>query len=152
MLSDKIAAQKELVEEKERLAVTLQSIGDGVIATDNTGRVVLINTVGEKLTGWNEKEAKGKKLSEVFTIVDEYTHKKAGNPVERVFREKRIIGLANHTVLVSKDGTKYNIMDSAAPIKGKNGEINGVVLVFRDVTEKLKAEKELSKINKLESI
>ncbi|MCD6120719.1 MAG: cache domain-containing protein [Spirochaetales bacterium] len=152
MLADKEKAQQDLMEEKERLSVTLQSIGDGVIAADTLSRVILVNAAAEKLTGWSQQDARGRELTDVFNIINEDTRERVKNPVERVFTENRVVGLANHTVLVSKDGTEYNIMDSAAPIKDSKGKIHGVVLVFRDVTEKLKVEKELAKVNKLESI
>ncbi len=152
MLADKINAQQQLMEEREQLFVTIHSIGDGVITTDVKGRVELMNSVAEHLTGWREQEAKGKLLTDIFHIINETTREKAQNPVARVLREGRIVGLANHTVLISKNGVEYNIADSAAPIKDPRGNILGVVLVFRDVTEKLKTEKELLKTKKLESI
>ncbi len=152
MLADKINAQQQVLEEREQLFVTIHSIGDGVITTDIEGKVNLMNTVAEHLTGWNEREARGKFLTDIFHIINETTRQEAQNPVSRVLKEGKIVGLANHTVLISKTGREYNIADSAAPIRDPNGHIHGVVLVFRDVTEKLKTEKELLKTKKLESI
>lgn len=145
-------AESALIAEKERLAVTLRSIGDGVIATDTEGRVVLINRVAEALTGWTEKEAIGRPLNEVFYIINEKTRLHCENPVEKVLKSSRVVKLANHTILIAKDGTERIIADSGAPIHDKSGGIIGVVLAFRDVTEKQKLEKELLKIQKLESI
>jgi len=144
--------EEEVANEKERLAVTLRSIGDGVITTDTSGKIVLINRTAERLTGWKYSEAVGKPLEEVFNIINEVTREKVENPVERVLREGRIVGLANHTILISRDGKEYNIADSAAPIVDIKSNITGVVLVFRDVTEKLRLEKEQLKSKKLESI
>ncbi|OKY75090.1 MAG: hypothetical protein BM485_10370 [Desulfobulbaceae bacterium DB1] len=146
------AAEDELAAEKERLAVTLRSIGDGVITTDTDGRIVLLNTVAENMTGWQQREALGKPLSEVFTIVHEQTRVPCENPVDKVMASGRITGLANHTVLIARNGSERKIADSGAPIRDKDGGIIGVVLVFRDVTEKQRMEEELLKIKKLESV
>ncbi len=144
--------EKVLVEEKERLSVTLRSIGDGVICTNREGIVVLINKVAEKLTGWKEKEAIGRPVSEVFHIVNEKTRERCENPVERVLETGGVVGLANNTVLIAKDGTERILADSGAPIRDREGKIIGVVLVFRDITEKRVIEEELQKMEKLESI
>jgi PAS domain S-box-containing protein len=127
--------QKALHESKEQLTATLFSIGDGVIATDTAGNVTNLNQVAQDLTGWTHHEAVGKPIYEVFNIIQAQTRKQAFNPVERVLKEGVIIGLANHTVLISKDGSEYQIADSCAPIKAENGDLLGAVLVFRDVTE-----------------
>jgi PAS domain S-box-containing protein len=124
----------------ESLATTLYSIGDAVIATDEQGRVLRMNPVAERLTGWAEAEAQGRALDEVFEIVSEVTRLPAANPVDRVLREGVIIGLANHTALIARDGTERPIADSGAPIRGENGAVRGAVLVFRDVTEERRAE------------
>jgi PAS domain S-box-containing protein len=145
-------AEKVLAEEKERLAVTLRSIGDGVICTDTAGIILLTNKVAEELTGWPEKEALGKPLAEVFHIINEKTRRVCENPVERVLETGGVVGLANHTVLISRDGNERVLADSGAPIRGKDGVVVGVVLVFRDITERQKMEKELQKVEKLESI
>jgi len=152
MLQDKIKAQQDLLDEKEQLFVTIRSIGDGIITTDELGNVELMNPIAEKLTGWSLEKAKGKKLSEIFHIIDEATRKTIANPVNEALKKGCIVGLANHTILISKDGYEYNIADSAAPIRDASSRIRGVVLVFRDVTEKRKTEKELLKTKKLESI
>ncbi len=123
-------------EERERLRVTLNSIGDGVIATDAEGRVTLLNPVAEALTGWESAKATGQPLPNVFTIINEQTRQPVENPVSKALREDRIVGLANHTVLAAKDGTERPIDDSAAPIRDQNGRTIGVVMVFRDVTER----------------
>jgi len=141
-VTDKMLAQQKLVEEKEKLKVTLYSIGDGVIATDGWGKVEMINQVAEDLTGWKLDEARGKALTAIFEIYNEDTGELCENPVDLVLKTGRIVGLANHTVLRSKDGTVRAIADSAAPIKNHLGEILGVILVFRDVTvEKEKEER-----------
>ena len=145
-------AQRELEAEKELLAVTLNSIGDGVIATDLKGQVTLINGIAEELTGWSKEKAFTKPLSEVFNIINEKTGIVCENPVEKVLKTGRIIGLANHTALISKDGSEKSIADSAAPIRNKNNEIVGTVLVFRDVTLENLVSAELSKTKRLESV
>lgn len=127
--------EKIIFEEKERLKTTLLSIGDGVISTDNHGNVLFLNKVAEQLTGWAQEEAFGRSLEEVFHTISEFTREKCENPVFNVLETGNIIELANDTILISKDGTQRHIEDSAAPIMDKNSNINGVVLVFRDVTE-----------------
>jgi PAS domain S-box-containing protein len=124
----------------ERLRVTLQSIGDAVIATDAEGRVTLLNPVAEALTGWTSSEAAGQPLQNVFHIVNEETRQVVENPVAKVLKEGRIVGLANHTVLIARDGTERPIDDSAAPMRDKEESVTGVVLVFRDRTERRDAE------------
>lgn len=124
----------------EKLDVTLNSIGDGVIATDLQGQVVLINPVAANLCGIKEDDALGKPLNEVFRIINAMTREKLENPVQIVLETGRKIGLANHTVLLSADGHEYQISDSAAPIKDNKGNVLGVVLVFSDVTEKYRQE------------
>lgn len=122
------------------LAITLSSIGDGVIATDALGCVTFLNPEAERLTGWTEAEAKGKPLPEVFRIFNERTRRPAENPVEQALRSGKVGGLANHTILRAKDGTETAIDDSAAPIRQADEAISGVVLVFRDVTKDRKAQ------------
>jgi len=145
-------AEEELAAERERLAVTLRSIGDGVITTDIDGKVVLLNKVAEELTGWRQQEAAGRPLTEVFNIVSEQTRQPCPNPVELVMASGKIIGLANHTMLIGRDGRERSIADSGAPIRDKDSRIVGVVMVFRDVTQDIKMEQELQKIRKLESV
>ena len=145
-------AEEALAAEKERLAVTLRSIGDGVITTDTEGKVILINGVAETLTGWTEEEAVGKPFSQTFHIIHEKTREPCENLVEKILETGGIVGLASHTILVAKDGTERVIADSGAPIRDKKNRIIGVVLVFRDITERQKLEEELLKAQKLESI
>jgi PAS domain S-box-containing protein len=134
-----ISARKRAEEERERAlslwSTTLASIGDAVIATDLEGRVNFMNPVAESLTGWAVAEARGRPLQEVFSIINEETRRTVPNPVTRVLREGVIVGLANHTVLVRRNGTDIPIDDSAAPIRDASGALYGAVLVFRDVTE-----------------
>ncbi len=128
---------------EESLAITLQSIGDAVIATDIDGRVVRMNKTAEDLTGWSFAEAGNRPLREVFTIVNAISRKEVEDPVSRVLETGGIVGLANHTVLISRDGGEYQIADSASPIKDGHGHVRGVILVFSDVTEKYRAMEEL---------
>ena len=119
---------------------TLASIGDAVISTDAEGRVTFMNGVAEALTGWPQAEALGRPLPDVFHIVNERTRQPVENPVLRALREGTIVGLANHTVLIARDGTERPIDDSAAPMRDEGGDLLGAVLVFRDVTERKRAE------------
>ena len=135
-------AESQQVEAQEETRTTLYSIGDGVITTDALGMITRINPVAEQLTGWSEKEALGKPLLEVFKIINENTRLEVENPVVHVLREGLIVGLANHTLLIDKDGVERPIADSGAPIRNKNGEIIGVVMVFRDQTKERAAQKE----------
>ncbi len=151
-ITEKKLTELALMEEKEKLFIILRSIGDGVIATDSNGNIFIMNSVAEKLTGWSLEEAKGRFISDVFNIYEETTSKKMINPVEKVLETGEIHNLENSTILVSKNGEKHLIADSAAPIKGNDGEILGVVLVFRDVTEKQKLMETLTKAQKLESL
>ncbi len=146
------ANEHALSAERERLSVTLQSIGDGVIAVDTIGNVILLNSVAEKLTGWSQAEAAGRPLTAVFRIINEKTRRPVNDPVAKVLRLGLIVGLANHTALISRTGEERSIADSAAPIKNRNGDVIGVVLVFRDVTEKNKLEEDRLRARKLESI
>jgi PAS domain S-box-containing protein len=132
-----------LLEQEENLATTLHSIGDGVITTDHHGLIIQMNPVAEKLCGWLLAEAAGKPLAGVFKILNTETRATVADPVATVLKKGEIAGLANHTVLISRNGTEYQIADSAAPIMNKNGEITGVVLVFSDVTEKYAAQKQI---------
>jgi PAS domain S-box-containing protein len=151
-ITERILIEESLAAEKERLSVTLRSIGDGVITADTAGIVILINKVAEWLTGWKQEEAVGRPLHEVFKTVDEKTHAPCENPVTKVLSQGTVVGLGNNTVLVSRDGTEKIIADSGAPIRDKNSRIIGVVLVFRDVTEKRKMEQQLLRAEKLESL
>jgi PAS domain S-box-containing protein len=125
---------QQLFQSEQNLRTTLASIGDGVITCDAEGRVEIMNLVAQELTGWTESEAKGRQLEEVFHILDETTRERMENPVEKVKRLNRIVGLANHTVLVRRDGEEMSIDDSGAPIRNQAGDLTGVVMVFRDIT------------------
>jgi PAS domain S-box-containing protein len=140
-ISERRLAQRQLIESRERLRITLQSIGDGVIATDAEGRVSFVNPVAEQLLGYRAEQTVGRPLRNVFNIVNELTREPVENPVERVLRDGKIVGMANHTLLVRPDGISIPIDDSAAPIQDGQGSIVGVVLVFRDVSEQRRAEK-----------
>jgi PAS domain S-box-containing protein len=139
-------AAAAIYEQQEWFRTTIGSIGDGVIATDVAGRVKILNRVAESLTGWNEAEAAGKPMEEVFSILNEKTRQKAENPVAKVLQTGKIVGLANHTALIARDGTERSIADSAAPIRDKNGRVTGVVLVFRDVSEQKRMEDALARL------
>ncbi len=140
---ERYLAAEALRESEERHRMTLMSVGDAVIATDATGRVQVLNPVAEYLTGWSNAEALGHPLDEVFHIVNESTRKRVENPVQKVLSEGSIVGLANHTLLISRDGVEHPIADSAAPIQGADGATTGVVLVFRDQTGEHAARKAL---------
>jgi PAS domain S-box-containing protein len=136
-------AEAALREGEERYRATLYSIGDAVIATDQGSRVKQMNPVAEKLTGWTESQASGRPLDEVFRIVNEETHAVVESPVARVLREGHVVGLANHSLLIGKDGKESPIADSGAPIRNEKGGTTGVVLVFRDQTKERAAQKAL---------
>jgi PAS domain S-box-containing protein len=130
----------EVHEQREWFRTTLTSIGDAVIATDQEGRITFMNPVAEELTGWTKEEGKGVPLSQVFHIVNEQTRQPAENPVDMVRRSNKVVGLANHTVLLAKNGKEYLIDDSGAPIRTADSSLAGIVLVFRDVTQQRKLE------------
>ncbi|TSA16760.1 PAS domain S-box protein, partial [bacterium] len=136
-------ADEALRDSEERYRTTMMSVGDGVITTDSEGRLELLNPVAETLTGWRQEESSDKPLEEVFRIINEETRQIVENPVRRVMREGIVVGLANHSVLIAKDGTEHPIADSGAPIRNEKGEITGVVLVFRDQTQERMAQKAL---------
>ena len=131
---------EEIYERRQWLQTTLESIGDAVIACDNDGKVEFMNAIAQDLTGWTAQEALGRPLTEVFHIINEETREEAENPVEKVMRLQAVVGLANHTALISRQGKEYVIDDSAAPIRAQDGEMTGIVLVFRDVTEARRTE------------
>jgi len=133
-------ANAETSRQKELLATTLASIGDGVIATDPVGRVVFLNAEAERLTGWQKAEAASQPLAQIFRIINEQTRQPAENPVEKVLRLGTVVGLANHTLLLRKDGVEIPIDDSAAPIRLPGCPLLGTVLVFRDFSEQRKAQ------------
>jgi len=136
----------------ESHSTTLKAIGDAVISTDAKGFVTLMNPVAESLTGRQQDESLGKPLEEVFCIINAETRERVDNPVERVLKNRLTVGLANHTILISKDGKEYRISDSAAAIKDSDGQLIGVVLVFRDISHEIETEEKLSQAQKMESI
>lgn len=135
--------KRKLKESEKWFATTLRSIGDAVIATDKNGLVTYMNPVAEELTGWKLEEVINKKLTEVFNIINMFSRKPAENPVTRVLLEGFTVGMANHTLLITRNGVEIPIDDSAAPIKNDKEKIVGVVMVFRDVTERKQAEEAL---------
>ncbi len=143
------AARRALAESEENLSTTLHSIGDAVLATDTEGRVTRMNPVAERLTGWPSAEAQGRPVDEVFRIINEQTRASAVVPVAKVLETGEIQGLANHTVLIARDGTEWPIADSAAPIRDALGRVSGVVLVFRDVSAERQAERTIREQNAL---
>ena len=144
--------ERKLRESERRYATTLSSIGDAVIATDPSGRVTFMNPVAEKLTGWNLAEASETSLKSVFNICNEETRVIAANPIDRVLTERVIVGLANHTVLISRDGNEVPIEDCAAPIFDDHGMLSGAVLVFRDVSAARRANDQLRHSQKMEAV
>lgn len=143
--AQQIKTAQALQESELRYATTLTSIGDAVIATDVCGRIDFMNAVAEKLTGWTFHEASMLPVTNVFNIINEYSRQKADDPVAKVLKLGVIVGLANHTILIRRDGTEVAIDDSGAPIKDPEGNTSGVVLVFRDITERKQAEEALHK-------
>jgi PAS domain S-box-containing protein len=151
-ISERKWAEAAIAEEKERLAVTLRSIGDGVITTDTRGAIVIMNSVAEELTGWTQAEAEGKPLDAVFNTVSEATRERCSSSVERVLSTGRIVELASHALLVSRQGTERLIADSGAPITDRDGKTIGVVLVFRDITEKQRVSEVMQRAAKLDAL
>jgi two-component system, cell cycle sensor histidine kinase and response regulator CckA len=151
-ITDRKRAEELLIAEKERLSVTLRSIGDGVIATDTEGRIILINKIAENLTGWQQEEALGRHLNEVFQILNAKTRQPLEDRVTGILKTGQALELDEQLALIAKDGGERIIADSLAPIYDKEGHTIGLVLVFRDMTEELKREEESLKATKLESI
>jgi len=137
------AAEEALRQSEENLAVTLESIGDAVLATDAEGRVTRLNAVAERLTGWTRAEAAGRPVAEVFRIINAETRQPAVVPVAETLAREAIHGLANHTVLIARDGTERFIADTCSPIRSRDGRVVGAVLIFRDVTEEVRLNKAL---------
>jgi PAS domain S-box-containing protein len=150
--TDRKRAERAFAEESERLLVTLRSIGDAVITTDEAGRVVLMNGVAERMTGYAQSEARGLPLSTVFRVLHERTREARASPAERILECGEGVTLAGDAILVARDGTERLVADSAAPIRDREGRVVGAVLVFRDVTEQRRADRELQRMEKLESI
>ena len=143
-----IDKNSKLKDKEEKLSITLQSIGDAVITTTPQGTINRMNKKAEKLTGWKYEKAKSKKLKKVFNIFNANTGEQAKDPVEKVMESGEIEGLANDTTLIAKDGTRRQIADSASPIREDNGKLLGIILVFRDVTEKYEMEQKIKEENK----
>jgi diguanylate cyclase (GGDEF)-like protein/PAS domain S-box-containing protein len=143
-INEKKQLTLDLAHQHELLRVTLQSIGDAVITTDGAGQVTWLNPVAERMTGWLTAEAKGRPLAHVFHILNDETREVTESPVTRCLAQGRIVGLANHTVLISRNGSEFGIEDSAAPIRNDAGEVLGAVLVFHDVSEQRRMSGEMS--------
>src|SRR5579872_7519964 len=136
-MTDPLPANKGALHfQPEWCRVTLASIGDAVITTDTAGHVTFLNAVAESLTGWTLPEAAGQPLDSVFRIINEESRQPVESPTVRALRDGVVVGLANHSLLIAKDGTERPIDDSAAPIRSDKGEVAGVVLVFRDISER----------------
>lgn len=142
-VAERRAAEAALREREENLRITLDSIGDAVIVTDNQSRIMRMNPVAETMTGWSFHEASGRSLLDVFHIVNAETRRDVEDPVRRVLQTGAIVGLANDTLLLSRDGTEYMIADSAAPVRDAEGITRGVVLIFHDVTEQYEQQRRL---------
>ncbi|MGM0516275.1 MAG: EAL domain-containing protein [Pseudomonadota bacterium] len=144
MVAAQEETQRKLADNERKLAVTLDSVGDGLIATDLDGQITLINPMAERLTGWDREEALGRSIEEVFVICPADGCKPVQIPLRRVLNEGTLVGLANHTVLLHRDGHRYHITDSAAPIRDPDGELSGVVLVFHDISREYELRDELA--------
>ena len=147
-VTERLRMEAELREQEENLRITLNSIGDAVFSTDLEGHIVRMNPVAQQLTGWDLSSAQGSPIEEVFHIIDARSGKRIDNPVTDVIKNQRIMGLSNHTKLISKTGQEYHIADSAAPITTETGDIEGAVLVFRDITEKYRQDLRLRESEK----
>jgi len=143
-LASLVGFAETMLSQRELLKATLTSIGDGVIMTDTRGRVTFLNPVAERLTGWSEERAVGSDLQQVFRIVNEEDRRPVENPSLRALREGKIVGLANHSILISADGTQWPIDDSAAPIASDGGQVSGSVLVFREISQRKRHEAALA--------
>jgi PAS domain S-box-containing protein len=141
-----VRATRDLRESEAQATRVLESIGDAVLVTDVNARVMSMNPVAERLTGWSRSDAQGRALDEVFLILDETTRQPVESPAAKVQRLRTVAGLANHTILVRRDGTETSIDDSGAPVFDENGKLTGIVLVFRDVHERRIAERERSAV------
>ena len=147
-ITEREQAEKALVQSEQRYVTTLESIGDAIISTDIEGKITFMNKIAEELTGWTLHEASMKPAKDVFNIINEHTRRKVEDPVTKVLDKGVIVGLANHTILVRRDGTEIPIDDSGAPINDRDGKTTGVVLVFRDISERRKAMREIESLAK----
>jgi PAS domain S-box-containing protein len=148
-LSERKQVQEALTKREKWFAATLASVGDAVIATDMNGAVIFMNAPAESLTGWTHAEAVGRSIASVFDIVNKETRRPVENPVKKVLQVRKVVGLADHTLLLSKSGKEYDIEDSAAPIRTDTGEGLGVVLVFRDITDKKRTDEKIKRQEEL---
>lgn len=139
--------EKIIYNEKEQYKTTLLSVGDGVISTDNQGKITIMNPIAEKLTGWSKEEALRKPLEDVFCVINEITKETCDNPAQKVLETGSIIELSNHSMLLSKMGPKTSIEDSASPIKDSGGKTTGVVIVFRDCSERKERQKQIEHLS-----
>lgn len=152
-MTQKINHEHTQLEEREQhLSLTLDSIGDAVITTDMNGSVTRMNPVAEELTGWKSNNATGRSLPDIFKIIDSQSRELVPNPVDKVITTSKIVGLSNHTILISKEGTEYQVADSAAPIIDNAGNILGTIIVFRDITQQHQTEEALRRSQKMEAI
>jgi PAS domain S-box-containing protein len=140
---------EEIFQSEQQLRTTLDSIGDGVITCDADGKIQMMNPIAQELTGWTQADATGRPLEDVFCIVHETTREPMENPVSKVKRLNSIVGVANHTILIRKDGTELHIADSGAPIRDQSGNTAGIVLVFRDITRERRTQEALLANEKL---
>ncbi len=147
-ITERVIAQETIEKGRKELLTTLNSIGDAVMTTNIEGRITRMNPVAEKLTGWSFVEAKGRKLKKVFRIYNAQTREEIDNPVSKVLEKGEIMGLANNTLLITQDGIEYQIADSASPIRDDDGVVNGVVLVFRNISQEYKTLEALKKSEK----
>ena len=153
LISNLQETQDTLIQRERNLAITLNSIGDGVIVTDSSGNISRLNPIAEKLTGWPIAEAKGKPVHKIFNIVDATTRETMSNPVDKVLSTGETVYLRNHTTLIARDGQEYQIADSAAPIHNGDDNVLGMVLVFNDVTEAYRLRKEVAEShNRLQQV
>ncbi len=145
-------AEAELASEREQLAVTLRSIGDGVITTDTNGNVTMLNRMAEDLTGWDQEDAVGKPVTEILKLIDEQTRQPIDSFITQVIASRQIEQLPDHTLLIAKSGEEKNIADSIAPLRNELSQVIGAVVIFRDISEQRRMEEELLKSRKLESV
>jgi two-component system, cell cycle sensor histidine kinase and response regulator CckA len=149
---DREQAQEALRQQQEWLEVTLASIGDGVITTDTNGVITFMNSVAAALTGWAAQEVLGRHIDDVFRLIHQQTHQPMDSPVPRVLQEERVVELAPQTALITRHGGEIAIADSSAPIRGREGQLRGVVVIFRDVSAHKQMEEELLRARKMESV
>src|SRR5262245_55817571 len=145
-INDRKRLERVALADRMLMTLTLASIGDAVVATDREGRITFMNPVAEGLSAWSAKEAMGQQLESVLVLINEKTRERIDHPVARVLRDGHIIGLANHTILIGRDGREHPIDDSAAPIHDEQGAIFGVVMVFRDVSQRRRHEHDLLRL------